>query len=370
MQKQVQDLQTRLDNITSQHDGCVTQAIFNAKKEENQQEIQEMRDKLDICVAADQEHKSKMHEELHADVEAQSASDQEHKRKIQEMQEKLDHVTTATFNTKQHEYEHKIHKLYEYEHKIHKLDEKPDATNDSEVSLNIEQLWSNESLYDEEQVIPSKRRDILVKCLQTIFHFLAHVQSAGTMFNVRDAFRHAYMRAHAQKNHQLEYEEADEMARSALQTYKKRFDKSKVPQVLFGSNLAHAMEYVPLSDLMMQVKEFAWYREIQTTIVGNVLLPSYEVHEALILYLSYVRVNINEAVVKKILGVTEKGASTIAMRLSVARSTGRVIKRQCEHLMTKKMRCKKKVKLVTGDSFFPCLCFYHKASMEAINLGV
>lgn len=127
------------------------------------------------------------------------------------------------------------------------------------------------------------------------------------------------------------------------------------------------MEYMHLSDLMMQVKEFGWYREIQTTIVGHVLLPSPEVHEALISYLSSVRVQIVQAVVQKILGVTPEGASAICLRLSITRSTGRVIALQCKHLTTKKMRCKKKVKLVTGDKLLPCLCFYHKATLEVID---
>ena len=92
-----------------------------------------------------------------------------------------------------------------------------------------------------------------------------------------------------------------------------------------------------------------------------------EVHEALISYLSSVRVQIDQAVVQKILGVTPEGASAICLRLSITRSTGRVIALQCKHLTTKKMRCKKKVKLVTGDKLLPCLCFYHKATLEVID---
>ena len=50
LKKRVQDFQTSLDNMTSQHDGCVTQAMLNAKEKEYERKIQQVQEKLDASM--------------------------------------------------------------------------------------------------------------------------------------------------------------------------------------------------------------------------------------------------------------------------------------------------------------------------------
>ena len=48
-------------------------------------------------------------------------------------------------------------------------------------------------------ITPSERASVLMKGLQTLFHFLIHIESSNGRFNLRDAIRHAFMRQHAEQ---------------------------------------------------------------------------------------------------------------------------------------------------------------------------
>ena len=208
---------------------------------------------------------------------------------------------------------------------------------------------------------PSTRTSVLVKALQTLFHFFIHVESMGDMFNLRDAIRHAFMRQHAEQGLELEIERADALARSKLQTIRQWLPAND--RKCFGNAAAVIVSYESLSDVLM--KEFKWFRELHTVIVGHILLPSPEIHDALIKYLTSVRANVDYGLVQKILNVPLNVAKNIVSRLDAERTIGKVVLKKCMHSSTTRNRpCKKFVKMVCGDSLSSQFCQYHKAQIQ------
>lgn len=206
---------------------------------------------------------------------------------------------------------------------------------------------------------PSTRTSVLVKALQSLFHFFIHVESMGDMFNLRDAIRHAFMRQHAEQGLELNIEQADALARGKLQAI--RLSLSTNDHQRFGKAIAATVNYEALSDVLM--KEFKWFRELQATIVGHVLLPSPELHDALIQYLTSVRAYIESGVVQKILVVSINIAESIVSRVNLKKPTGSVSQKKCIHMSTTTNNpCKKSIKIDTGNQF----CQYHKAQSEIL----
>ena len=110
----------------------------------------------------------------------------------------------------------------------------------------------------------------------------------------------------------------------------------------------------------MRMDEFDWYRKIQTTVVGHALLPSADVHTALVEYLVSVRAKIYVGVVEKILTVTSKDATNITKRLGCTQVNDIVMERRCQHITVHpNVKCKMMVKILRGDISSACLCRFH-----------
>ena len=204
---------------------------------------------------------------------------------------------------------------------------------------------------------PMSHVTYILSLVKSLFHFVVHLQRKSERFFVKDALKHGYMRASGGK---LEIGEADRKSRNRIQFLD--LSKSSATQEFVGNSkkkTSWTVEYPQLSDILL--KEFEWFRRIHTTLVGNMLLPTPELHVALIGYLAEIQAEITLPVVQSILGVDRSVADRIFDRVQAQLQKQDQQKKghQCVHTIPrKKKQCKKLGKL--GDSV--PLCMYHKAS--------
>ena len=57
--------------------------------------------------------------------------------------------------------------------------------------------------------------------LQALSHFLAQIESSNNRFNLRDAMRSAFIIQHAEQGVDLDFKQADNLARSKLRTIRR-----------------------------------------------------------------------------------------------------------------------------------------------------
>ena len=128
--------------------------------------------------------------------------------------------------------------------------------------------------------------------------------------------------------------------------------------IQFGNACALVLKYDELSSLLLQMAEMKWYRKIHTQVVTDTLLPSVEVHEALVKYLSAINAKIDPRAVQNILGVNKTVANTLARRIGFRKSANVVAKKKCTGLTTRGKRCNMKVDVIIF-SVTNVLCAFH-----------
>jgi hypothetical protein len=214
----------------------------------------------------------------------------------------------------------------------------------------------------------------LAAILGSLFEFLENLEGADGMFQVRDALRHAYMHEAAAVGEELDYTDADEMAKARLKVLSPAFRIAGVKQSRFERVSSYAMSYPELADLLLQDKKLRWFRRLHLTIVGDAMLPSPEVHIALAAHLESVRSRIDVSTIAAVLGVSRVTAKRIAPHLQQETSAGALKTVQCLKMVKGLRRrdvprqCKKTTKikqLLLEGGGTAVLCCYHKASKNA-----
>ena len=212
---------------------------------------------------------------------------------------------------------------------------------------------------------PSGHINTVFNMVKNLFHFIVHLERVNGKFIVRDALRHGYMREAASRNQELEIDQADDKANSRLRYLD--LSRAGVTQEKVGKTKAAAIEYPALADLLLT--EFEWFRSIHSFLVGNMLLPTPELHVSLIGYLAEIEAEITPAVVQAILGIDMAVATRIVSRLQQHHQlpvcTNADFQRaQCVHMIKGNSRqpprqCKKFGKIAANVAL--PLCSYHRA---------
>jgi hypothetical protein len=207
----------------------------------------------------------------------------------------------------------------------------------------------------------------LTKVLGDIFHFLAHLERANGKFQVRDALRHAYLRASQDRGESLDWTDADTKAKDRLKALGPILETAGATKERFGKVEALCLSYPALADMLLQERQFSWFRALHTTVVGNMLLPSVEVHIALASHLSSIRTEVDVATVCAVMGVPPAIAKRIVPNLLKLDSSGTAKVMQCLQMVNgtrkrdQKRQCKQRLKIKGAEPGIP-RCGYHKVA--------
>jgi hypothetical protein len=207
----------------------------------------------------------------------------------------------------------------------------------------------------------------LTKVLGDIFHFLAHLEKANGKFQVRDALRHAYLRASQDRGESLDWTDADTKAKDRLKALGPILVTAGATKERFGKVEAMCLSYPALADMLLQERQFSWFRTLHTTVVGNMLLPSAEVHLALASHLSIIRTEVDVATVCAVMGVPPAIAKRIVPNLLKLDSSGTAKVMQCLQMVKgtrkrdEKRQCKQRLKVNGAEPGIP-RCGYHKVA--------